>query len=54
MIVKTAEFGYDGKGQIKIMKPLSEEEISYIWKTFEGGRVVIEELISLLRQNFLF
>jgi len=46
-IVKTAEFGYDGKGQIKISKPLSEEEISNIWKTFEGGRVVIEELISL-------
>lgn len=46
-IVKTAEFGYDGKGQIKISKPLTEEEISNIWKTFEGGRVVIEELISL-------
>ena len=46
-IVKTAEFGYDGKGQIKISKPLSEEEMSNIWKTFEGGRVVIEELISL-------
>ena len=46
-IVKTAEFGYDGKGQIKISKPLSEEEISNIWKTFEGGRVVIEELIPL-------
>ena len=46
-IVKTAEFGYDGKGQIKISKQLTEEEISNIWKTFEGGRVVIEELISL-------
>jgi len=47
VIVKTAEFGYDGKGQKKIPIGTSEENILQIWKTFEGGRVVIEECIPL-------
>jgi 5-(carboxyamino)imidazole ribonucleotide synthase len=47
VIVKTAEFGYDGKGQIKLAQNLSDEEIKDAWNSFEGGRVVIEECISL-------
>ena len=47
VIVKTAEFGYDGKGQLKLKENLSESEIEEAWKTFEGGRVVIEECVSL-------
>lgn len=47
VIVKTAEFGYDGKGQVRLKKSLTEEEIKEAWKKFEGGRVVIEECISL-------
>ena len=47
VIVKTAEFGYDGKGQKKVPIGTSEENIGKIWKTFEGGRVVIEECIPL-------
>jgi len=47
VIVKTAEFGYDGKGQLKLMFGLSDEEIDQAWKSLGGGRVVIEEFISL-------
>lgn len=47
VVVKTAEFGYDGKGQVKIEHNLNEPDITEIWESFEGGRVVIEELISL-------
>ncbi len=47
VIVKTAEFGYDGKGQLRITKPLSENQIAEAWEKFDGGRVVIEESISL-------
>ena len=47
LIVKTAEFGYDGKGQLRLSDRLSQSEIEEAWKTFEGGRVVIEECISL-------
>ena len=47
LIVKTAEFGYDGKGQLRLSDQLSQSEIEEAWKTFEGGRVVIEECISL-------
>ena len=47
VIVKTAEFGYDGKGQVRLKKSLTEEEINDAWNQFEGGRVVIEECISL-------
>ena len=46
VIVKTAEFGYDGKGQLKLMFGLSDEEIDQAWKSLGGGRVVIEECIS--------
>ena len=47
LIVKTAEFGYDGKGQLRLSDQLSQNEIEQAWKTFEGGRVVIEERINL-------
>lgn len=47
VIVKTAEFGYDGKGQIRLQKERSQAEIEEAWKTFGEGKVVIEECISL-------
>ena len=47
LIVKTAEFGYDGKGQLRLSDQLFQNDIEEAWKTFEGGRVVIEECISL-------
>lgn len=46
-IVKTAEFGYDGKGQLRLPKQPSAEEIGQAWNEFDGGRVVIEECITL-------
>ena len=47
VIVKTAEFGYDGKGQLRLPNQLSPKEIQKAWNQFEGGRVVIEECITL-------
>jgi 5-(carboxyamino)imidazole ribonucleotide synthase len=47
VIVKTAEFGYDGKGQLRLPAKLSATDIDDAWKQFEGGRVVIEECITL-------
>jgi 5-(carboxyamino)imidazole ribonucleotide synthase len=47
LIVKTAEFGYDGKGQLRISEKLSQNQVEEAWQKFAGGRVVIEECISL-------
>jgi len=47
VIVKTAEFGYDGKGQLRLGNNLEIDEIKDAWAKFEGGRVVIEECIPL-------
>ncbi len=50
VVVKTAEFGYDGKGQIKINQTLDKESLVKIWETFGNRRVVIEELVSLEKE----
>lgn len=42
-ILKTADFGYDGKGQIAVDRP---EELADAWETFQGARAVLEEKIS--------
>ena len=47
MIVKTAEFGYDGKGTTSGYPINFRKEIQQAWEQFEGGRVVIEERITL-------
>ena len=49
-IVKTAEFGYDGKGQLRIPEELSNTQVEEAWKKFTSGRVVIEECISLEKE----
>ncbi len=43
-ILKTAEFGYDGKGQVSVTRESDSEEI---WARFEAPRAVLEEKISL-------
>lgn len=43
-ILKTAEFGYDGKGQVSVNRESDSEEI---WKHFDSPRAVLEEKISL-------
>ena len=47
VIVKTAEFGYDGKGQLKFSGDSKDGILEEAWMKFDGGRVVIEECISL-------
>ena len=43
-ILKTAEFGYDGKGQISVNRESDSEEI---WASFDAPRAVLEEKITL-------
>jgi 5-(carboxyamino)imidazole ribonucleotide synthase len=43
-ILKTAEFGYDGKGQVAVHRDSNSEEI---WEHFDSPRAVLEEKISL-------
>lgn len=47
VIVKTAEFGYDGKGQQSVAKDTSPDELEKIWKNFDSDRAVVEEKIEL-------
>lgn len=46
-IVKTAEFGYDGKGQRPAAKEASDAEIASIWTSLACTRAVVEEKIDL-------
>lgn len=47
VILKTAEFGYDGKGQLAIDAGCSAEEAAKIWAGFDCPRAVVEEKIAL-------
>lgn len=42
-ILKTADFGYDGKGQVSVN---DAEAMMDAWKSFEGARAVLEERIE--------
>jgi 5-(carboxyamino)imidazole ribonucleotide synthase len=42
-VIKTAAFGYDGKGQTKV---LPETDLAAAWKDFEGAHAVVEQWIS--------
>lgn len=46
-IAKTAEFGYDGKGQRPVSKDASAAAIAEIWADLGCPRVVLEEKIEL-------
>ncbi|MDF1657649.1 MAG: 5-(carboxyamino)imidazole ribonucleotide synthase [Verrucomicrobiales bacterium] len=43
-ILKTAEFGYDGKGQLPVTR---EDDADRIWAEFDAPRAVLEEKIDL-------
>lgn len=43
-ILKTAEFGYDGKGQVSVNRDSDSEEI---WTRFDSPRAILEEKIEL-------
>ncbi|MEO0508811.1 MAG: 5-(carboxyamino)imidazole ribonucleotide synthase [Verrucomicrobiota bacterium] len=45
-VIKTAAFGYDGKGQIKLNAPHEAEDCDFLWKHLDGPpRVVVEKWI---------
>jgi len=39
-VIKTAAFGYDGKGQTKVE---IETDLAEVWQAFEGGHAVVEQ-----------
>lgn len=43
-ILKTAEFGYDGKGQLTVAK---SSDAQVVWAQFDASRAVLEEKIEL-------
>jgi len=43
-VIKSAAFGYDGKGQHKITRP---EEVDRVWTALGGNEVLIEKFVSL-------
>lgn len=43
-ILKTAEFGYDGKGQVAVTRESNSDQV---WALFDSPRAVLEEKISL-------
>lgn len=42
-ILKTADFGYDGKGQVSVQHP---SDLREAWRSFEGARAVLEKRIA--------
>jgi len=44
-VLKTANFGYDGKGQLKI-EAESTESTAEIWKRFDGQRAILEGWVN--------
>lgn len=43
-VIKSAAFGYDGKGQHKITRP---DEAERVWMALEGSEVLVEKFVSL-------
>lgn len=43
-ILKTAEFGYDGKGQLPVV---SSDDAALVWDNFDAPRAVLEDRIDL-------
>ena len=44
VVIKSAAFGYDGKGQHKITRP---NEVERVWNAVEGGEALVEKFVSL-------
>lgn len=47
VIAKTARFGYDGKGQVRITDP---GDVTTAWETLGGERLVVESVIAFERE----
>jgi 5-(carboxyamino)imidazole ribonucleotide synthase len=46
-VLKTAAFGYDGKGQRKIER---REDPATVWETFGGGHAVLEQFVDFEKE----
>ena len=46
-VLKTASFGYDGKGQRKIE---ARNELAEVWAPFEGGAAVLEQFVRFEKE----
>jgi len=44
-VVKSADFGYDGKGQRKV---LPGDAVAEVWRLFEGSEAVVEEWVDFV------
>ena len=47
VIIKTCQFGYDGKGQMEVPLSADRTNAKDIWKPFSGGSAIIEEKVDL-------
>ncbi|MFK7910718.1 MAG: 5-(carboxyamino)imidazole ribonucleotide synthase [Akkermansiaceae bacterium] len=47
VILKTVESGYDGKGQMMVPDGAGRPSADDIWKSFGGGRAIVEQKIDL-------
>lgn len=45
-VLKTAAFGYDGKGQIKISEPLDIARVNQVWTDLDAPRGVLEGWVT--------
>ena len=48
VIAKTARFGYDGKGQVRITDPA---DVAAVWEALGGERLVVESVIALIANS---
>jgi 5-(carboxyamino)imidazole ribonucleotide synthase len=46
-VIKTAAFGYDGKGQVKV---LPETDLAEVWKAFAGHHAVVEQWVPFVSE----
>lgn len=42
-ILKTADWGYDGKGQVRLERP---EDVERVWPRFSGGEAILEQYVD--------
>ncbi|MCB1228018.1 MAG: 5-(carboxyamino)imidazole ribonucleotide synthase [Verrucomicrobiales bacterium] len=46
-VIKTAAFGYDGKGQCKVT---AETDLTQAWRAFEGAHAVVEAWVPFVKE----
>jgi 5-(carboxyamino)imidazole ribonucleotide synthase len=46
-VIKTAAFGYDGKGQAKVTEAT---DLAEVWRAFEGAHAVVEQWVPFVKE----